>query len=225
MNIKLTKKQVLEVVENMSKMNDILIDEAYPESFNMDSFKQLKTFAERIRYCEEHLSKIGAGSSRIVYKIDNEKVLKLAKNNKGIAQNEAEYDIFKTAYYADNLAAEVFDVDDHYLWIEMELAEKCKPSTFKQLIGVDINTFGMYIRNEYSDYKRGKKLFRLDQEDLEKLENSDFAIDMVNLVLETDIAPADLGRLSSYGIVKRNGQPEIVLVDYGATEDIISKFY
>jgi hypothetical protein len=124
MNIKLTKKQVLEVVESMSKMNDILIDEAYPESFNMESFKQLKTFAERIRYCEEHLSKIGAGSSRIVYKIDDEKVLKLAKNNKGIAQNEAEYDIFKTAYYADNLAAEVFDVDDHYLWIEMELAEK-----------------------------------------------------------------------------------------------------
>ena len=68
-----------------------IIDEmAYPVSFNMDEFKMLKTFAARIKYCQARLQRISSGSSRIVYKIDNEKVLKLAKNRKGIAQNEAE---------------------------------------------------------------------------------------------------------------------------------------
>ena len=66
------------------------IEEAYPESFNMETFKSLRNHAERNRYAAEHLQKIAAGSSRIVYKIDDEKVLKLAKNDKGIAQNETE---------------------------------------------------------------------------------------------------------------------------------------
>ena len=65
------------------------MDEAYPTSFNIEEFKQLKSFNQRIQYCEQHLQRISSGSSRIVYKIDDEKVLKLAKNKKGLAQNEA----------------------------------------------------------------------------------------------------------------------------------------
>ena len=80
------KKIIVTEAQYMKIINEM----AYPVSFNMDEFKMLKTFAARIKYCQARLQRISSGSSRIVYKIDNEKVLKLAKNRKGIAQNEAE---------------------------------------------------------------------------------------------------------------------------------------
>ena len=44
----------------------------------MKVFKSLPSFAARVRYCNEKLQRISSGSARIVYKIDDEKVLKLA---------------------------------------------------------------------------------------------------------------------------------------------------
>ena len=35
----------------------------------------------------------------------------------------------------------------------------------------------------------------------------------------------DLTRISSYGIVKRNGQEELVIIDFGLTEDVYNNFY
>ena len=75
-----TESQYMKIIDGM----------AYPVSFNMAEFKTLKTFTARIKYCQARLQRISSGSARIVYKIDNEKVLKLAKSRKGIAQNEAE---------------------------------------------------------------------------------------------------------------------------------------
>ena len=66
---------------------------AYPVSFNMDEFKGIRSFADRVKYCENRLKKLGAGTSRRVYQIDNEKCLKLAKNRKGIAQNIEEINL------------------------------------------------------------------------------------------------------------------------------------
>ena len=77
------------IIVTESQYMKIIDEMAYPVSFNMAEFKTLTTFSERIRYCQTRLQRISSGSARIVYKIDNEKVLKLAKNRKGIAQNEA----------------------------------------------------------------------------------------------------------------------------------------
>jgi hypothetical protein len=35
----------------------------------------------------------------------------------------------------------------------------------------------------------------------------------------------DLERLSSYGVVKRDGQDKIVLIDYGLTHEVYSSYY
>lgn len=68
----------------MARLN--IKEMTYPETFNMEEFKSISRFASRIKYCETHLQRISSGSGRIVYKIDDEKVLKLAKNPKGVAQ-------------------------------------------------------------------------------------------------------------------------------------------
>ena len=68
------------------KSNDYYIDEmAYPTSFNMGEFKSIKSYKGKLDYAKQHLlGKLGAGSSRAVFKVDDEKVLKIALNEKGL---------------------------------------------------------------------------------------------------------------------------------------------
>ena len=79
-------------------LKESFIEEDYPSSFDMERFKSLTSFNARIKYCEEHLQRLGSGSSRIVYKIDDKKVLKLAKNKKGISQNGTEIGLGNDSY-------------------------------------------------------------------------------------------------------------------------------
>lgn len=94
---------------------------AYPTSFNMEEFKNIRSFAGIVAYCRKHLTRIAEGSSRMVFKIDDEKVLKLAKNRKGLGQNKAEADMgYNEGYFT--CIAHVSDYDDNYMFVEMELA-------------------------------------------------------------------------------------------------------
>jgi len=63
-----------------------LYEMAYPESFSMDTLLSLSSYMKKVWYANTHLQKIASGSSRIAYKIDDEKVLKISKNKKGLAQ-------------------------------------------------------------------------------------------------------------------------------------------
>ena len=79
-------------IRKYDNQNSILNEMAYPSTFDMKEFKAIRTFVDRVNYCNSILKYLGRGSSRMVYEIDDEKVLKLAYNNKGIAQNRAEAD-------------------------------------------------------------------------------------------------------------------------------------
>jgi len=99
------------------------LDEDYPVNFDIFNFKNIRSYAGKLRYAESHLGRpIGRGSSRVVYRVDNNKVLKLAKNKKGIAQNETEIHWSGDAVLGEILA-QIFDYDrENSLWVEMELA-------------------------------------------------------------------------------------------------------
>lgn len=126
---KIVKQVILEQLDELGN---------YPQSFSMDVFKSLPSFSKRIQYCQQHLRRIASGSSRIVYDIDGKVVLKLAKNKKGIAQNEAESgDAYMHNTYG--CFADVYDVDENNLWIEMQMARKAKTSDFKKITGFDFN--------------------------------------------------------------------------------------
>lgn len=211
------------------QLDKILNEMAYPSSFNFETFKNLSSYSKKIEYCNLHLQRLASGSSRVVYKIDNEKALKLAKNNKGIAQNECEYNSWAIQ---TGIAANVFECDTDFLWIEMELAKKCKPSDFKRLIGYDFNTvqnFLIYIKNWYSRYpssydERYTELF--DKIVNEEAPNWDWFKALSTYIADTQLEGiGDLQRISSWGIVNRNGEEEIVLVDFGLNDDIYQTFY
>ena len=90
---------------------------AYPSTFNIEEFMSLSSFAKRVEYCNKRLKFLGQGSSRRVYMIDNEKCLKLARNKKGIAQNEAENDGYLQQL---NLCPKIYKSDHKGLWIEAQ---------------------------------------------------------------------------------------------------------
>lgn len=218
----LIKKRLNESLE--FDLIETLIKDDYPQSFNMDEFKTLNKFTERVKYCDQHLKKISAGSGRIVYMIDNTKVLKLAKNQKGVAQNGVEAQ-WGGDYYFKSILADVIDSQENDLWNVMELANKCSKSQFKQMIGVDIYNFGMYLKNRELENKGRSTIFRIEPEIKEILNKNEFAQSVFEFMDASDSGAGDLGRTSSYGIVKRDGHDTIVIIDFGLTNDVYSTYY
>lgn len=75
-----------------------------------------------VAYATQNLPKIGEGSSRIVFAFSSSKVLKIAKNEWGIAQNKAELELF-THSANNSLATKIFDYSPDYKWIVSEIVK------------------------------------------------------------------------------------------------------
>ena len=203
--------------EMLCERKDFVIDEmAYPISFDFEKFKSIRSFTGKQKYAKQHLlGKVGVGSSRAVFKIDDEKVIKIAMNDKGVSQNSVEAEGHKQKY---DVAARVFDVDHDYMWIEMELAKPLNEKRFKELTGAFT-----YEVERWLTYMRGER----DKEGVRDLSENEFAEEMREFVEDFQYpVPGDFGRTSTYGEVLRNGEPRVVIVDFGfdkSTEEIYSK--
>ena len=127
------------------------------------------------------LEKIGEGRDRKVYALDDDKVLKIAKNPAGLAQNEQESDL----RYIDNLEFEEQGKD--YVVTERVPRNDSKIKKFlaplKDLSQIDAEKHS----SEYQDA-------------LEKINKSD--LDNYNVAMN------DLKRPSSWGI--KNGEPVLI---------------
>jgi len=214
------------VIEDGYFTEEELNEAVYPENFNMDYFKSLNSFNKRIQYCEAYLQRISSGSARIAYKIDDNTVLKLAKNSKGVAQNEVEG---QRDYYRDNIGcfAEVYDVDKNYLWLEMQLARKAKPSDFKRLTGYDFQTVCYWI--DYCKPDRycpnPMKRFFTSEEFHDNWDDYGLLSLLQEYIGNYDVPIGDLKRISSWGVVNGEDGEQLVLIDYGLDECVYNNFY
>lgn len=89
---------------------------------------------------------IGSGSGRRVFDLDNGYVVKVAKNRKGIAQNQVEYKIALSDH--SNLFAKILMVSKDYGLLIMEKADR-------------IQSFSYVFK--YYNVKSFRELFRLEQ--------------------------------------------------------------
>lgn len=220
---RLKTKKILRESLDMSIL-ETMLDEDYPTNFNMEHFKTLNSFASRIKYCQENLQRISSGSSRIVYKIDNEKVLKLAKNQKGLAQNEVEIQWGGDGYFG-SILANTLDNHEDALWVEMELARKVGKNDFIKAFGYNIDDFNMWLSNQNERNNGRRPIWGMDAELEEKISESEFANAILDFMLQIKAPAGDFGKLSSYGMVKRDGQDDIVLIDFGLTGEVYASYY
>ena len=198
--------------------------EEFKQNF-LPEFLNIKSFAGKIKYTSQYLTRIGSGSGRIVYDIDGQKVLKLAKNTKGIAQNEAEAGI---GYYNDSqhIVTIVYDNADDDSWLIAEKAKKVNEKRIKELTGIpSLNDLHSYLRNHESENKGGRQIFGQDENIKNQLDNNEFVVDLMDFVANYSQHTGDMSRPSSYGEVLRDGQPTIVLTDYGLNDEVYDTYY
>jgi len=214
----------MKLIISEQQYKNLLNEMPYPQSFNMETFKSITSFAGRVKYCREHLKRIAEGSSRMIFKIDDEKVLKLAKNRKGLAQNKSEADMgYNEGYFT--CVAEVFDFDDNYLFVEMEYASPCSKRDFLRIEGYDFETFKKFILSLHKDRVR----IDFSQETIDDFYDNQSLATQIYEFANTYNLPiseyTDLLLLKHYGIVKRNGIEYIVIIDYGLTNEVLKKHY
>lgn len=213
-----TKLKLMDIYSSL--IDEFVVDPSLNPNFNMEDFKALKTFKERVVYCNKSLNRLSSGSSRVVYRLDGNKVLKLAKNNRGINQNSSEGEHMKDTYYED-ITTIVYEIDDNNQWIVSEMAGKMTPNIFKKLTGISLPKLDWYLQVKWGEGDNTRErhyLAYITPEELKQLRNSDFVKSIVSLMEDYNLLPGDLGRISSWGIVNRNGKAKAVLVDYGHSD-------
>ena len=211
----------------LGKIYDEVLGEDYPIEFDMEYFKKLNSFNKRIKYCEAKLYRISSGSSRIVYRVDDEKVLKLAKNQKGLAQNEVEIS-FGNDYAIGEIIAKTFDHHPQNLWVEMELAEKLSKGKFKQITGFNCGDYcnAVIKYGNAVNHRLNRMTADIDPDLLEQMwEDYDFCYEIFDFIGNYGLPVGDLLRLSTYGVVKRDGGEQVVIIDYGLTEEVNTTYY
>jgi hypothetical protein len=201
------------------------IEEEYPATWNVEEFRNLKSFNQRVQYCETNLTRISSGSSRIVYKIDDTKVLKLAKNKKGLAQNEVEI-MHSQDYMMDDIVAEVFNYDENNLWLEMELARKLTPALFYKIVGFTFNDYVDGIHYHENELKPSRFFHGIKPDNMDEMWENDFTSRIFDFMGSYDnFAYGDLVKVSTYGVVKRDGEDTVVMVDYGLSTEVLNTYY
>jgi len=180
----------------------------------LKELSNLKTFKSRIEFCIANFPRLKAGSSRIAFDYSPEYVLKLAKNDKGIAQNNAEADGFIQNNYKD-LVANVKDSDPNDFWILAQKATKVSAGQFKILAGFSLEDLRNYLYTRIEN----KKIFPVS--DMEMFNENEFVQELMDLMVNFAMPIGDIVRASSWGKVN----DRLVLIDYGLTNSILSDMY
>ena len=224
------ESKIINITENQFKIIKNKLNEAADNQFSTEELSNLRSFKERYNYCVEHLGQPqGKGSSRVCFQIDDEKILKLAWNNKGIAQNENETD-----YYLDDIGIvpHTYDSDDNGLWIISEYVLPARQRDFKECLGLTFYEFVKFIRSSCAwreNYTRAKQgaygdyIYSLDEYS-DMCENEDLQ-PFDEYIGDYRPPESDLTRLCNYGMTMRNGYPTIVLLDAGLSQEIWNNYY
>jgi hypothetical protein len=211
-------------------MDNTIIDEElvieagqYPQEWDMEAFKKLPSFAKRVKYAQEKLGKLGTGSARIVFSVDENTVMKLAKNPKGLAQNSVEIDIGTKDWY--DCVVKVFDFDSDNLWLEAEKAKRVTKPEFKKIVGYNFDTWTTVLYFKIKQIKDGVGYYILNEPLAKEIMEGEYFNEIVEMSANWDIEPGDFRRISSWGMVNRGGAPVLVIIDVGLTNQVYKDYY
>ena len=100
----------------------------------LSNLEKLETYTARKKYAEQNLEHLSSGSSRIVYLTPGKTIVKLAKNDKGIAQNKAESNKEMKSKFLN----EVLSHASNHAWMETHFLEKITAKQFEEMTGLKL---------------------------------------------------------------------------------------
>lgn len=209
-----------------------------PSDWDDKIFSPNVPFSKQLKYAKERAKQLGVGSSRVAFLVPYEgrdTVLKIAKNPKGLAQNDHEVGfMFHDYYLTHQLGIVVPGIDydekhDKPVWVHTEYARKVKPSEFKAITGgspVNLVQYAFYEAN------KPHRLFGNHIPTTYKHINpeSEFVQSFVNFISNydtDDIGVADFQSLSNWGMYHdpKTGKDRLVIIDFGLSSDIWKTYY
>lgn len=213
--------------------DDALDEMALPADWDPAALGHDKTFKSRLEYALQRAPSLGGGSSRVAFVIPDqgrETVLKIAKNKKGMAQNEAEVDILSDGYVQTmDIVIPLVDYDkknSQPTWLQTEKAEKASEAKLCKLMKcgrylVNLTAYAEKIlgRPSWSAKRAEEHYNSLSPEDQEIF--IDYANQLADLVNSTPLQMGDFDRAANWGIY--NGKP--VIIDLGYTESVAKLYW
>lgn len=211
------------------KLRDIITEVPLPGDWDSSAYTKEKSFASRVRYATARAKKLGAGSSRVAFEIEYQgrpTVLKIAKNKKGMAQNEYEIRLLNDWYVKGlDITIPIIDSDEiddeNPTWLHTEKADKMTPTVFKSHMGgMDERNLWFFIA--WSVGRRSDPPGDMSRDEAQELlDNNETLYSLMDLAGNLDIEIPDLAVRSNWGLYK--GNP--VLVDVGGSSEVMQKFY
>jgi len=206
-----------------------LIEMPVPADWDKKKLGGRNSFASQIKYAKERAQQIGAGSSRVAFVVPYEgrqTVLKIAKNKKGLAQNEHEAGMFSDWFLKGlGITIPMIDYDEDSItpsWIHTEFATKAKPTDFVRATGLTIDKLIKYAQLGCGKVRpAGDQEKAWYQEWQEKLEENELASGLIDLIGNYDLPVGDFTRVANWGIY--DGSP--VIIDLGLSQDIMTSLY
>ena len=192
----------------------------FGEKFDIQKFKQLDGYNIALGYAQKFLDMLGQGSSRAAFLLTQRYVLKVALNDKGVAQNRAEVDVY-TNPASKPVVAKVYQSDPKYAWVISELVKPLKSTKeFEQLTGIDWETFSEYVNDGIRDKQKATGA--------PKFIRSIIATALSNDLLRGDLAQQDFSHDAAKDVLDHYGKTpdgRVVLLDYGFTHEVWESHY
>lgn len=214
-----------------------IIDEMpLPVGWDPQQFQQQSTsYKSRLAYALERAKKLGAGSSRVAMTIEYEgrpTVLKVAKNQKGLAQNSVEADILSDGYASQiGILIPIIDYDEQHRepgWVHTELAQKANEGKLCSLMKCDsllqLVRFANTIAGKYRNQTAQQSIDNMindgkPERDIEIM--TDYANKLADLANSFDVELNDFGRAANWGLYQ--GHP--VIIDVGFNSNVLNQYY
>lgn len=194
-----------------------------PPDWDKEKFnKGVTSFKDMVAYARERAQRIGSGSSRIAFLVPYQgrtTVLKIAKNRKGLAQNEEESVLFDDDYIRSlGITIPMIDYDERNpqpTWVHVEAAQRISEGKLASFFeGVEISDVVVYITNKFQSHQYPH---RIDEATAEILKNNDNFSHLFDLLgnYQGVIEPWDLTRAANWGLYR--GNPVIIDLGYTST--------
>ena len=214
------------------KIIELINETPLPSDWDSSKFNTSNSFESIVDYALERSKKIGTGSSRIAFEVEYKgrpTILKIAKNEKGLAQNEVESKMLSDGYIEKmELTIPLIDYDTtniQPLWIHTEKANKVTEKKLCKLLHCD--SLFQLIQIVKSKYKHSSlyahyynELKEINTE--EELDDLEELIDnLYSLSKDFNIALGDFQKTDSWGLYK--GKP--VIIDIGLSMEVYDLHY